>query len=342
MFSYRTISQATTNGVKSIFKRHVSYNLPKIPLLEDLRVNQQDFKGLLSNSSLNQLWFTRGENIVKDLNELLVENQITPPNNLQELISLTINKPEFHKIYTDSSLLYNLQFFFESLKESSVAEKYEFKRLDESAFFQNPDINEPTINLPQDEQLTNWLVASFGSIGEFKNLLLNSAKAIKGDGITWLIAQPNVSELSLRSYGFNNSMSELNEPKYTKLSIMNTYNAGTVDDSIRSGQLLKLQQQKAAKEALQNEHDKDASSVEDKLSQNDNYLGSVKDAELNYLFSDKKIVPLLAIDASLRNYLLDYGVFGKAQYLENVWNCINWDTVKQRSPPRFIANFTID
>lgn len=333
----------------------MSYNLPTIQLLEDLRVNQQDFKGLLSNDSMRQLWFVRGEKLLTELNELLTENQITPPNNLQELISITIHKPEFRKIYTNSSLLYNLQFFFESLKESCIDKAYDFKPLDESAFFKNPDIDEPSTNLPQDEALTDWLISSFGSMNEFKTLLLNSAKAIKGDGTTWLIAQPNVSELLLRSRGYSNSMSDHSEAKYTKLSIMNTYNAGTIDDSIRSGQLLKLQAQKIAKELAEQEknEDKDEESqfdeqLGDRLnerlndSKDDNHLGSITDAELNHLFADKKLIPLLAIDASLRNYLLDYGVFGKDQYLQNIWNCINWDTVKQRCPPRFIANFNID
>lgn len=329
-------------GIQS--KRLVSsYTLPNIQLLEELNVNKQDFKGLFPHATYNELWFKRGEKVLEELNESLVESQLNGPNNLKELINLTINKPELVKIYNASSILYNLQFFFETLKEND--ESYDFKSLDELEIFRNPDVEGVTKNLPRDEELISWLNASFGSITEFKNLLLNSAKSIKGDGITWLVAEPTVGELILRN-SFNGSLNETNEPKYSKLSVMNTYNAGTVDDSIRSGQFLKLQQQKKAKIALENEQlaKSEQPLIEDSVeyeTKSENYLFNMEEAEFLNLYSDKKLVPVLAIDASMRNYLLDYGVFGKQQYLENVWDCINWDIVKQRLPPRLIVNFSI-
>lgn len=343
MFSVKNINKGLTfiKGTRCVS----SYSLPSIQLLEELNVNKQDFKGLFSHQTYNQLWFERGENLVQSINELLIDNQVTPPNNLKELVSLTITKPQFNRIYNQSSLLYNLQFFLEGLQESP--QPYEFKHLGAEELYKIPDIEEVQDNVPHDEDLHNWLVSSFGSITEFKTLLLNSANAIKGDGITWLVAQPTASELSLRN-GFGGHFNDGQDARYSKLSIMNTYNAGTVDDSLRSGQLAKLVQQTNAKSAMNGEEEEVEENFEENIEEKieekieETRLGSVEEAEWAQLYSDKKLIPLLAIDASMRNYLLDYGVFGKQQYLENVWKCINWNVVRQRMPPRFTANFSFE
>ncbi|GMF98242.1 unnamed protein product [[Candida] boidinii] len=44
--------------------------------------------------------------------------------------------------------------------------------------------------------------------------------------------------------------------------------------------------------------------------------------------------PLLSIGSNPSFYLSDYGVFGKEQYLENVWNCIDWNIVNSRIPKK--------
>lgn len=41
-------------------------------------------------------------------------------------------------------------------------------------------------------------------------------------------------------------------------------------------------------------------------------------------------LPILAINAWSPAYIEDYGVTGRSKYLENVWNCINWDVVNKR------------
>lgn len=318
-------------------KRNISYALPSVALLQDIKVNNQDFSGLFSNNSVTQLWHQRGEKLVDELNHLIVENKIDPPADLVELIALTFNKPELSDIYSRASMLYNIQFFFEGLLPN---DSNTISIPNETEILKSPDVSETVNNLPNDETLKTWLIDSFGSMAEFKTLLLNSAKGIKGDGYTWLVAQPNFSETSLRNNSFLSNPDPHNNSnvKYSKLSVMNTYNAGIVDDSIRSGQVTKLNQQKQAKLTLNNEQE---SSTQDS-NQDNTILGSIEEAEFAQLYSDKKLVPLLAIDASPRNYLLDYGIFGKQKYLDNVWGCIDWNVVLKRAPPRFKQSFEIN
>ncbi|SGZ52454.1 CIC11C00000000929 [Sungouiella intermedia] len=321
-----------------VSRRSVSYILPTIPLLENLKSTNQNFNGLYLSKSIEELWFGRGQAIVNRLNTQLEENKVAnPPADLNQLITVTFNKPALEGIYAQASLLHNLQFCLESLKPSTADDaQLRVAKAQESLLLQTPSIATEFSNEPRDEALVEWIVDSFGSIAEFRTLLLNSAKSIKGDGVTWLVAQATYSESTLR----NVSGSDLS---YNKLAVVNTYNAGIVDDSIRSGQVTKLKQQKAAKEAAlkrkqeeRKEQEGEDVVEEDVVPAKDLLtLGTVEEAEEALLFLDKKLVPLLALDGSMRAYVRDYGVFGKQQYLENLWDCIDWSVAAKRAPRRF-------
>lgn len=360
---YRIISKVRFKPLLNNFqlgsRRSVSYTLPTIPLLDNLKISKDEFKGLYSNNTVDELWFKRGTQLVEGLNQLLEENNINPPSDLNELITLTFNKPDLYGIYSYASLIHNLQFSLESLKPNdSEIGKYAIRKGEPKDLLKTPSISQTFNNEPTDPNLREWINHSFGSIAEFRTLLINSANGIKGDGLVWLVAQATFSESSMKNNQFGNSNSDL---KYSTLSVMNTYNAGIVDDSIRSGQITKLRQQKQAKiaslkkklqerkdiedsnETEQRYEEKSLDSLERELSgQSDLALGTVEEAEAATLYSDRKLLPLLAIDASLRNYLLDYGIFGKQQYLDNVWDCIDWDVVSRRAPARFKQSFEMD
>ncbi|KAG5368108.1 putative 37S ribosomal protein S26A [Yarrowia sp. C11] len=44
----------------------------------------------------------------------------------------------------------------------------------------------------------------------------------------------------------------------------------------------------------------------------------------------ESVLPLLAVNVWQQAYVDDYGVNGKYNYLENYWECINWDVVNSR------------
>lgn len=332
--------------------RYASYNLPSIPHLDSLRYSKEDFHGVYTNKAINELWFKRGQQLTDGLNQLLEENGINdPPADLNALITLTFNKPELYGVYSYASLLHNLQFTLESLKpldESTSSNK--IRKCHPNDLLRTPNAYEKINNEPLSPELRNWIDESFGSIEEFKTLFLNSAKAIKGDGLTWLVAR------AVR----RDTDSSPNQ-EYDELAVMNTYNAGIVDDALRSGQITKLKEEKKYKlAALKKKHEErqkikeengeiDSENIEEfnnelnasfesKSSIPSNLiLGTVEEAEALNSFSKRKLLPILAIDASSRNYLIDYGVFGKQQYLDNVWDAIDWNVVAQRLPSKFKA-----
>lgn len=198
-------------------------------------------------------------------------------------------------------------------------------------------------NVPTDEVLLDWINHSFGSVVEFRTLLINTAKAIKGDGSVWLVAELTIGQNYLNRGSNNAAISGFTStPAFHNLAIVVTYNGGTIDDSERSGQIKRM------KSMLQGEIE-DGAKVEEELEEGEAQqeksinesdvagalkLGTVEEAELETSYLNKKLIPALSIDASPRTYLLDYGVFGKQKYLENCWECIDWDVVLRRLPKR--------
>ncbi|KAG2735128.1 hypothetical protein G9P44_001342 [Scheffersomyces stipitis] len=352
------VNRSVRSGLFLASSRNVSFKLPSILTLENAKNKPDGFTGLFSSSTVSELWFKRGQDLTEGLNQSLEQSysstdsegvSSSESNNLQDIISQSIHKPELYGIYCYASYLYNLQFFLESLKEGSVSQVVQHGKPEDL-------LKTPTAefgNEPKDDKLREWIIDSFGSVVEFRALFLNSANAIKGDGVVWLVAESNLSQSVLKNSPSVTEPGQTKRPIFNKLSVVNTYNAGVVDDSIRSGQIQRLKQQKEAKiAALKSKQlerdsiegsDSIASEIEELQIQVDELsLGSLEDAEFNNLYTDKKLLPILALDASPRNYLLDYGVFGKQQYLDNVWECIDWDVVSRRLPDRtkqFINTF---
>lgn len=324
-------------------KRSASYVLPSIHTLDSLRSGNEAFHGLFSQKAVDELWFKRGQSLTDQLNKQLAENQVeNVPADLSELISVTSNKPDLLHVNTSASLLHNLHFALESLTPLDSAKDWSPTHETVLALLETPSIATKCENEPKPVALREWIEDSFGSIAEFRTLLLNSAKSIKGDGTTWLVAQATYAESNMRLH-----MTSV-ERTYYNLAVMNTYNGGIVDGQMRSGQVTNLKNQEAAKEQAIKKRQQDREEIEGTLvdgeseshetqpSGGDEYtLGTVEEAEELLLFTDPKLVPLLAIDASMRCYLYDYGAFGKQKYLENVWRCIDWNIVESRAPKRF-------
>lgn len=325
----------------------MSYNLPSIRLLDSFKSETGGLPGLYSAKTIEELWYKRGQALVDNLNSQVEKNKVeNAPANLDELIRVSYSKPDLQDLFSSASLLHNLQFYLESLKANTDRT---FIKSDVSALLETPSTSVQVSNEPLNQDLAEWIVDTFGSMAEFKTLLLNSAASIKGDGTTWLVAQATYSQSAMRD-GSNNGVT------FDSLAIMNTYNAGIVDDSIKSGQLTKMKHQKYAKLQAADRRESERKEMGAKDAENDLKhidqeseivkaapvvnpmdevtLGSVEEAE-NILFTDRKLVPLLAIDASMRAYVEDYGLYGKRQYLENVWHCIDWEVVASRTPTRY-------
>ncbi|CAI4058958.1 mitochondrial 37S ribosomal protein mS43 SKDI_04G5570 [Saccharomyces kudriavzevii IFO 1802] len=284
-------------------------------------------KGLFSVDGLQKAWFDRVKHLDGKLNDSTNEAQQKP---LEALIHENSKSASKKHIVNYASSLYNLRFSMSSLQGCARTPPEEHAKPGPEALLQTPDFNRTMSNEPSttgNERLQEALFSSFGSLMEFRALLLNSNLAISGDGFTWLVAR---RQLDKRTH--HNDMPS-RDVEYDKLFVMNTYNAGTPFNFSTSGIMNELNNQYTN---LEKQRAKEAGKSEDSEM-------TAKHAKAKFVyetqqkgFSGKEVsyVPLLAIDASPKAWLTDYGVFGKQKYLERVWDSIEWKIVESRLPQR--------
>ncbi|KOH01170.1 mitochondrial 37S ribosomal protein mS43 [Saccharomyces eubayanus] len=284
-------------------------------------------KGLFSVDGLQKVWFDRVKHLDMKLNNSTDEAQQKPLESLMQENSKSASKKH---IVNYASSLYNLRFSMSSLQGCARPPPEECPRMGPEALLQTPDFNRAISNEPLttgNERLQEALVSSFGSLMEFRALLLNSNLAISGDGFTWLVAR---RQLDKRTN--HNDMSN-GDIEYDKLFILNTYNAGTPFNVSTSGimnelnnQYTNLEKHRAKEEGKLNDAEAASKHAKTKFIYETQQKG----------FSGKEVsyIPLLAIDASPKAWLPDYGVFGKREYLERVWDSLEWRIVESRLPQR--------
>ena len=297
--------------------------------------------GLLSTQGLKTAWFDRMELYTKRLNQCTGMNEELQEMSLESLILQNGRSASRRDILTYASLLYNLEFAMSCLrKPASVSSGFTGEKPGREALLQTPDLSITFTNEPISsgcKDLQTELQNSFGSLVEFRTLLLNSNMAISGDGFTWLLARK-----------FKNSFNTDNitagdEILFDKLFVLNTYNAGSPFNSDRVGIMTNLKKQYLARlsstqaEAEAEDQIQGNSIGVDntgRMSLQQDGVPTMEAAKLTAYDQDTTYIPLLAIDASPKVWLHDYGVFGKQVYLDRVWESINWPLVESRLPKK--------
>lgn len=318
---FRGVNRTVFNGV---YKRTL-ISVPEIPYLDQLK--DKGIEGLYSSNGLRTAWYDNAEHLLSGLEEVveLAPNRAIlisaiesakakgPDAQLESLVKKSVATPDSYDAFQIASRVYNSFFAMSSLtpnREGSTIEKPGPLSLLES-----PSIETDFPNSPAD-YLGSWITDSFGSIVEFRTLLLGSSLALRGNGYTWLVARATVRGDRATS-----------SSKYDNLFVVNTYNGGTPHFETSSGQLLSLDEQ--LKLQLEQEK-KEKGILEPELVAR---LPTVEEAKNQTDLLDNYVyLPLLLINGSPHAYLPDYGVFGKRKYLENVWNSIDWQAVTARLP----------
>ncbi|SCU80777.1 LAMI_0B03664g1_1 [Lachancea mirantina] len=282
-----------------------------VPSFEHLS-KDKGLPGLFSEKGLNTAWFDRAEYYTEKLNKLTGQTHEKP---LENIILESAKSASKRDIFNYASLLHNLKFSFSTLhgNASPLLEKP-----DAQSLLNTPDLSLKFQNEPSEvgnADLRAALINSFGSIVEFRTLLLNSNLAISGDGFTWLVARQHSSS---HAGGVSGAI------EFDKLFILNTYNVGSPHNFNRVGHVHDLAKQLAKKEPIP-EEDTDAPPFQ---------IKSIEEAKQTEAYKNIVYVPLLAIDASPKAWLHDYGVFGKQQYLDRVWESTEWSQVEKRLPSK--------
>lgn len=234
-----------------------------VPSFEHLG-KDRGLSGLYSKEGLKTAWFDRAEHYTEKLNSLTLNTDEKP---LETILNESAKFSSKKQIFNYASLLYNLKFSMSSLQGCSLPLATE--KANRSELLKVPELtltygNEPLAT--GNERLHQGLVKSFGSIVEFRSLLLNSNFSISGDGYTWLVAREFKT-------------ADSSALKYDKLFILNTYNAGCPFNSNKSGYFKQLEDsvRKDKKQFIETKSEESVDSA---------------------VYSNVRYFPLLAIDAS--------------------------------------------
>lgn len=302
--------------------------------------NEKPIPGLVSVEGWQRGCIDRINYYSKMLNESIKGNELLENKSVEELITECGMSPPKRNIANYASLLYNLEFSISSLKDTnndSSTSNGDTPLLKEkptkSSLLETPDLSLDFNNEPRftgHTLLQDAIESSFSSMVQFRTLLLNSNMAISGDGFTWLVARiykPKIQTM-------NNQM--IGDIKYDKLFVFNTYNAGSPFIMNKSNLINNLEKEykRLEKEKTQNNDSNSQSNVSKSASSYYNEILSSEEIK-KITFNDTTYVPLLAIDASPKFWLYDYGVFGKKEYLNKIWDSIDWSIVESRLPQKY-------
>lgn len=324
--SLRSLSTANLNdpasspNPQSILTDQIQ--LPNVERLNSFEERQLGIPGLISNPTLNDLWFHQLSTKLLDFKDYISQSThndysdcFTINNDLQsnEISNKVINQyknllEKMSKKFDDNdsplfdltASIYNLFYFFSSIKASNSNEIKKLSANDLLTF--NPNL---TNNKPLDSNFIHLINKSFGSIEEFLTLFNDSANSIKGNGYTYLVYK-HIENSKVFS-------------KLGHLSILNVYNNG-IPHTFTSKRVSNGKEFEKKKNQLNN-------------SNNNSFIPSMDDAEaMNNL--DFTFIPLVSIGSNPSFYLRDYGVYGKKLYINNAINSIDWDVVVSRIPSK--------
>ncbi|ANB15814.1 mitochondrial 37S ribosomal protein MRP1 [Sugiyamaella lignohabitans] len=268
------------------------HTVPEMPHLD----REKGISGLLSPKGLEVAWFQYQAYLINELNKRTQDTYLKDSTPFQ-IMRATADLPEFHDINFYASQAYSNEFFFESLKDSVNLEAKIGRPVNKSFV----DISTHVINSPfisaassttssgstssspdsSAARLSNLLTHSFDTAVSFRELLINRADSIFGNGYVWLLW---LSDWDVR--------------------LVNTYNSGTPLSHVRNTETAEAAAHNSARSF----------------------------GQINSSFEVNSNVPLLNFNAWQHVYLTDYGVAGKRKFLENLFDCIDWDRVSKRIP----------
>lgn len=286
-------------------------------------------KGLLSPKGLDIAWYQYQQYVIDSLNKSIqghaaFEKMASP----FEILQASGHSGDFQEIYYWASQAYNNEFFFSALRDSidnqATIEPPNITDPIAKDYYRHVDISTDVINFPynlqkseqpkpvstfsfsslDDDTLEYMINESFDSPIAFRELLINRADVMFGNGYVWLVY----------SHGGG-------------LAVFNTYNGGS-PYSFQTQNNNKSNPSTTTTTSTTTQSKRSRSS----LYANANELraqGMTYDPT-----APMQVLPILNINAMQHIYLPDYGVYGKLKFLSNAFNCIDWTMVEKRMPQR--------
>ena len=188
-------------------------------LIPEFNNIQNGVSNVISKETLSNYWNNRAmyhlNNIVTEVNktaETPIEISKVNEDYLKEIIDSKILTSSGRPLYLNASILNNIVFSLKTLTSSVEGAKPNY-----------------TISKRETPNLYSLITDSFGSIEEFKAVLINSSNSISGDGFSWLML--NIDNMGDNFAGDKSYTSIFDE----SLSNNDAYNADGLANSNENG-----------------------------------------------------------------------------------------------------------
>lgn len=286
-------------------RRRELHSLPSLP------ANLKEGEGcepLFSSQTVRLLWDDWHAGLLNKLND---EVRGTPWENssIVETVIGTAQDPAHIQAFNYASLALNNSFFLNGLRSKSLPEGTQH-------WADSPPVK-------PSRAISGIIERSFESLPAFKLAFSSAAYGMSGSGYVWLVQDANrnlgivptfgagtilVQNRTQRFEESNHSLFEAS--KLSSSSAKSTTDAPLVSDSQSNGN---------AGSRLES-----SPSTSSQMSTFSPSLPNKPDVEMG-----ENLFPLLCVSVHERDWLPDYGMWGKEEYLMRFWECVNWDRIHE-------------
>lgn len=263
------------------------------PLTDDARFERDGVPGLLSPESFDFAYTNYQGWVLDKLNQMTAGTPFEDKNTKETLIA-TAREPHLAATFNYASMAHNNHFFFSGLSKTGGANKTEH----------------------MSDDLKTYLERSFGSLESLRRELVMTADAMFGPGFVWLVQQMDGPGAVARPF-----------------KVLTTYQAGSPYPTAHwRSQGVDMNNHGGAREggAVVKEYF-DRQNV---ANRREPIHGSGSDAvsRTNRIPpGGTNVVPVLCVNTWEHVWMWDYGVGGKADFVQNWWNIIDWGRVQELS-----------
>ncbi|KAJ0121161.1 superoxide dismutase [Diaporthe amygdali] len=263
------------------------------PLTDDAKFEQYGVPGLLTTEGFEFAYTNYQSWLLEKLNQMTAGTSFEGKTTLETLI-LTAREPHLAATFNYASMAHNNHFFFDGLSKTGGNDKNE--------------------HISSHAPLAAMLEMSFGSLESLRRELIMTADAMFGPGFVWMVQQMDSPGAVARPF-----------------KLLTTYQAGSphpgahwrsqgVDMNNHGGQ-------REGGAVIKEYFDRQNIANNREPLHGSGATASNASKAVKSPPGGSHIVPLLCVNTWEHVWMWDYGIGGKAKFVENWWETINWGKV---------------
>jgi superoxide dismutase, Fe-Mn family len=260
---------------------------------------------LFSSQSVRLLWDDWHAGLLKKLND---EVRGTPWENssIVETVIGTAQDPAHIQAFNYASMALNNSFFLSGLRSKELPEGTQH-------WTESPP-GKP------EKRLLKTIEENFDSLPAFKLAFSSAAYGMSGSGYVWLVQDRERNLGIVPTFGAGTILVQ-NRMQRNDGNDSTSFDASKVSsNSAASNDLSLLNNSRSSGAAGSNLGSSPSSQIR-------SFSSSSRVGVAQPITTGEELFPLLCVSVHERDWLPDYGMWGKEEYLMRFWECVNWDRV---------------